>query len=119
MEELIKEIKKCLVSFGYRELKPGSNKFGKPISFAIICVGIENDKIVFRTLFKGYSTNETHVYHEKTIDFEYIKEDYSKIKYSIATVEMEMFLDGALVSCGIHDDPFNFLTYTEQVDFLI
>ena len=56
---------------------------------------------------------------EKTIDFEYIKEDYSKIKYSIATVEMEMLLSGSLVSCGIHDDPFNFLTYTEQVDFLI
>lgn len=129
---MIKELKKCLTSFGYRDL--GDDKtFAKPLAYFIITAKINEDEneIVFNTLFKKHSDeNEILCYNSKIAYFNSNEElnhndivlvfnDYEELSRQIASLELELIGSGGVITCGMNHKPWNFLTKVESVSFML
>lgn len=112
------KVKKCLHSFGYRELRNESNIFTKPLCYFNMVAYLNENSLLIKTIFRNATTNDITVYNSKEIKFDEINvDDLLSLSHVIANLECDVLGSGSVIYTGQHDKPWNFLKLEETINY--
>ena len=104
-------LKKALVSMGYRKVEPNKSLWMKPFGFSVIAIKIENNIVTMKILFNG--KNKTEVWSGWEFNIENDTDILNGLKYG----ECELMKDFYPFSSS-SDSKFDFLTRLDQANLI-
>lgn len=114
MKNKIRKIKKCLCSFGYREIQNGSDILSKPVGYFNMVARVGENCLLLKTIFRHDETNELIGYNSKEMTFDDLNTDnFLELSKSIAYLECEVIGSGSIIYTGHQRSPWNFLKLEE------
>ena len=103
-------LKKALVSMGYRKLEPNKSLWMKPFGFSTIAIKVENNIVTMKLLC---TYNETEVWSGWEFNIENDTDILKELKYG----ECELMKDFYPFS-SFPDSKFDFLTRLDQANLI-
>ena len=104
-------LKKALVSMGYRKLEPNKSLWMKPFGFSTIAIKVENNIVTMKILFN--SKNEIEIWSRWEFNIENDTDILNGLKYG----ECELMKDFYPFSSS-PDSKFDFLTKLDQANLI-
>ena len=106
-------LKKALVSMGYRKLEPNKPLWMKPFGFSTIAIKVENNIVTMKILFNRLSNDKIEVWSKLEFNIENDTDILNELKYG----ECELMKDFYPFSSS-PNSKFDFLTKLDQANLI-